>query len=69
MSLLKKAKSFASAPRRIKTATRDDIELVIAYCQGEISLKQVNHAWGDKSMSATNTKIFYVMRKIISENK
>lgn len=67
MSLLTKAKSFKYEKRKLTEVTKEDMELAQAYCNGEISNKQAMFAYGDKSSSATNTRLFRSMKKIIAE--
>jgi hypothetical protein len=69
MSLLTKAKLHAAAPRRQITVTKEDIELATAYAEGEISERQVQHAYGYASMGKAKGKLFTVLRKIVADTK
>ena len=64
-SLIAKALSFKANPKIRKVATKDEIEVVLAYCNGELTIRQLAFAFGLKHPGNGSHLIGSILMKAI----
>lgn len=67
-TLLQKARAIKVKERASREATKDEVELAVAWAKGELSGQQVAGALGKNEISGATHILFKGMKKYIRDN-